>query len=121
MKFVLFFLTLFWPLFQAYADEKSLMVDAYDGEGILFSEYSKQKGLGKIDLVNAGMAVELAEIYVMHVYGKECVEKERPFYVTDKGRYWRIEGYLPPDMTGGVFLIEIDKENGRVMTLSHGK
>lgn len=112
MKFALFFFALFWPLAQACA---------YEGEGIAFSEYSKQKGLGKIDLVNAGMAVELAEIYVTHVYGKACVEKERPFYVTDKGHYWRIEGYLPSDMTGGVFLIEIDKENGRVMTLSHGK
>lgn len=65
-------------------------------------------------------AVKIAEIVLCHIYGKQVL-KERPWNVEELEKSFLISGTLPPNMLGGVALIEISKVNGQVIRYIHGK
>ncbi len=76
-------------------------------------------------------AVAIAEAVLIPVYGKEHIEGERPFTATLKHDVWTIEGtlYCPDgtggmkttDCLGGVAVVKISKNDGRVLYMLHGK
>jgi len=49
------------------------------------------------------------------------VEYERPFSAKLTGNVWRVTGHLPSDVDGGVAEAWIDKRDGRVLRVTHGK
>ena len=55
------------------------------------------------------------------LFGKEHVEREKPFRVTEYMKYWTVEGSLPPDHEGGTAHIVIRKSDGKVMKVWHEK
>ncbi len=66
-------------------------------------------------------AVKLAEKVLMSTYGRKQIESERPFTARLNGNVWAVYGYLPPDWVGGVAEVKIDKRNGRIFSVTHGK
>ncbi|HCL5075099.1 TPA: hypothetical protein N3A50_004566 [Salmonella enterica subsp. salamae serovar 30:g,m,s:e,n,x] len=81
-----------------------------------FSENKNNYFVGNEEVVR-----KLTEIYVEDRYGKEHAQREKPYNISDKGDFWQVSGSIDPNATGGVFLIEIDKVNGRIISFTHGK
>ena len=66
-------------------------------------------------------AVRVAEKVLIPIYGRKHIESERPFTAKLNGNVWTVYGYLPPGWDGGVAEVEIDKRNGRILRVTHGK
>ena len=66
-------------------------------------------------------AINVAEPILFGIYGKEHIQKQRPYesYLIDN--YWIITGTLPKDSVGGTFLIIIDARDGKILKIIHGK
>jgi hypothetical protein len=70
---------------------------------------------------DSATAVRIAVAVWLPVYG-ESIQDERPFSAECIGdTLWAVAGSLPGDMLGGVAYIEIDKRDGRVLGIGHGK
>ncbi|MEH4353632.1 YbbC/YhhH family protein, partial [Escherichia coli] len=71
---------------------------------------------------NKAIALELAEIYVKNRYGQDAAEEEKPYEITELTTSWVVEGTIHSDqIAGGVFIIEIGKNDGRILNFGHGK
>lgn len=70
---------------------------------------------------NETTAVTIAEAILVPIYGKDAIERQKPFVVSLFGNVWTITGSLPKDILGGVFFVQIAKQDARVITLTHGK
>jgi hypothetical protein len=75
-------------------------------------------------------AIARAEAVLIPVYGKKHIESERPFTATLKGDVWTVWGTLycsdgkggvTTDCVGGVAIVKIDRRNGRILHMEHGK
>lgn len=66
-------------------------------------------------------AVLIAKAAWYPIYGKEHIEREKPFRVTEYIKYWTVEGSLPEGYTGGTAHIVIRKSDGKVMSVWHEK
>lgn len=71
-------------------------------------------------------AKTIAESVLIQIYGKENIEKQKPFKVMLKDKTWIIEGSTPADRggriyLGGVFTIHISKLTGEIFFLTHSK
>ncbi len=70
-------------------------------------------------------AIKVAEAVLESVYGKKVLE-EKPYKVHSTSGYWTIEGTLRKEqgqalIHGGVFHIEINKVDAKVLYVTHGK
>lgn len=65
-------------------------------------------------------AVQIAQVIFVRVYG-EKVLKKRPFIAVLKNGVWIVDGSLENGMDGGVPHIEIQKSDGKIIYLVHGK
>lgn len=67
----------------------------------------------------------IAEAVWIPVYGKELIEREKPFEAVLKEGVWTVTGTLPcPEgerCLGGVAEIDISKDDGRVLRVIHGE
>lgn len=66
-------------------------------------------------------AVRVAEAVLIPIYSQTKVESERPFTAKLTGNVWTVTGHLPPGVDGGVGEVRIDKRNGRILRVTHGK
>ena len=75
-------------------------------------------------------AVQIAEAVLAPVYGKNQIESERPFGAWLKEGVWTVSGTLhcagakgSPNAhcDGGVAVVEISKDDGRILSMMHGK
>jgi hypothetical protein len=70
---------------------------------------------------DSSTAVQIAEIVWVRIYGKDIYSR-RPFkakLVSDE--VWHIEGTLKPGWDGGVPYAEIQKKDGKIITIYHTK
>lgn len=70
------------------------------------------------------MALTLAEIVLISVYGSELIKKELPLKAKlINGKIWLVSGSFnaPADSFGGVAEIRIRKKDGAVLGMIHGK
>ncbi|WP_338839507.1 YbbC/YhhH family protein [Flavobacterium ginsenosidimutans] len=75
----------------------------------------------KIIIKDSITAIEIAEPILFDIYGKEKIEKQRPYEIYLLENYWVISGTLPENYLGGTFLIIIDARNSRIIKITHGK
>jgi hypothetical protein len=66
-------------------------------------------------------AIKIAVAVWSPIYGKEKIEKEKPYKATLTKGIWYVNGSLPKDWIGGVAEAEIAKDDGRIIRISHGK
>jgi hypothetical protein len=71
----------------------------------------------------ADVAKKIAEAVWAPIYGKEHIEEEKPFRaVLTNNQVWVVQGSLPKGYTfGGTAYIEINKRDGRILKVIHGK
>lgn len=70
---------------------------------------------------DAETAVRIAEVILIPIYGKEDIERQRPFKAILRKRVWHIEGSLPEGLVGGVARVEIAKRDGRIISVEYDK
>ena len=71
---------------------------------------------------NESVAISIAEAVWLPIYGDSIYSKQ-PFvaiYNESEG-CWNVRGSLPPNMMGGVPEISINKSDGKVLFIYHGK
>ncbi|OFW86393.1 MAG: hypothetical protein A2794_01455 [Alphaproteobacteria bacterium RIFCSPHIGHO2_01_FULL_40_8] len=66
-------------------------------------------------------AIKIAVAVWIPIYGKDEIEKEKPYKATLKDGIWHVTGFLPEGWLGGVAEAEIAKDDGRIIRISHGK
>ena len=66
-------------------------------------------------------AVQLAQIFFVRVYGEKVLEKKPFIAVLKNGKIWMVDGTLEKGMDGGVPHIEIQKSDGKILAIYHGK
>ncbi len=66
-------------------------------------------------------AIRIAEAVLIPIYGQKKVGSERPFSAKLTKGVWKVEGYLPEGASGGVAEVRIDKRDGRILHVIHGK
>lgn len=70
---------------------------------------------------NQVTATRVAEAILIPIYGEQQIESERPFSAQLDGSTWKVEGHLAPGVDGGVAEVWLDKRDGRILHVSHGK
>jgi hypothetical protein len=70
---------------------------------------------------NNETAIAIAVAVWNPIYGKENIEKKKPFKATLKEGIWYVTGSLPFGWVGGVPEAEISKDDGRILRVTHGK
>ena len=70
---------------------------------------------------DAGTAIAIAEAVSLPVYGKTQIDSEKPLRATLQKDVWLVTGTLHGQTKGGVVEVEISREDGRILRLSHGK
>lgn len=67
-------------------------------------------------------AVKIAEIIMVKMYGKEVL-LQRPWEVTESGNTYIIKGHNPrlSNERGGIVKVIIDKQNARILDITHGR
>jgi NTF2 fold immunity protein len=84
-----------------------------------YEEHSVKPEAGFIP--NQATATRVAEAILIPIYGQEQIESERPFSAQLNENTWKVEGHLAAGMDGGVAEVWIDKRDGRILRVSHGK
>ncbi len=80
--------------------------------------YNSQNGT----IPDAKAAVGVAKIILNYCFGEGTINKEKPFNVElVNNRVWYIYGSLPKGAVGGVAEISIQKSDGKVLAIFHGK
>ena len=69
---------------------------------------------------DAKTAIKIAEAIWIPIYG-EHIYKEKPYTVRLKKGVWSVEGSLPGESKGGVAFILIQKSDGKILRVIHGK
>ena len=74
---------------------------------------------------DAATAIKIAEAILTPIYGKEVINREQPLVAQLNAGVWVVTGTLhcPAHQRclGGVAVIEIAKDDGRILRVSHGK
>jgi hypothetical protein len=70
---------------------------------------------------DAVTAAKIAEAVWLPIYGKDRIEKQKPFKAELIDETWHISGHLPEQRLGGVAIAEIDKRSGKILRVSHGE
>jgi hypothetical protein len=68
-------------------------------------------------------AVAIAEAVWLPIYGKETLNKERPFKAILNGDVWTVKGtvhWANKNDKGGIAVAEISRIDGRIIRVSHG-
>ena len=66
-------------------------------------------------------AIRIAEAIWIPIYGKENIEREKPFKATLTHRVWTVTGSLPEGLKGGAAIVEISKEDAKILKVIHEK
>lgn len=97
---------------------------------LLWFKPAASQSLPKFVVPNAETAVKIGEAVLIPVYGKKKVEAEEPFKAKLTAGVWVVSGTLHcPDghggittsCLGGVAVVQISKEDGRVLSMGHYK
>jgi len=70
---------------------------------------------------DAATAIKVAVAIWGPIFGEAKIANEKPYHAVLKEGTWIVEGSLPEGYFGGVARAEISKEDGRIVSVSHGK
>src|ERR1700712_1423926 len=72
---------------------------------------------------DAATAIKIAVAVWEPIYGREHIERMKPFEAKLHDGVWTVTGSLPddPNLNGGVPEADIAKKDGRILRVIHGK
>lgn len=86
-------------------------------EGKKADAYRPQNGYVPAEQTAIGIALSVW----VPIYGKEQIEKQKPYSAVLVDGYWVVSGSLPEIMPGGVAHAVIEKETGQVIYVIHSQ
>ncbi|KAF2508281.1 YbbC/YhhH family protein [Flavobacterium foetidum] len=121
-----FFLTLLLATLSSCAQNKRLILGKEYAKEELKNALSKKPQHNVVNnkeiiIKDSITATKIAEPILYNIYGKENIEKQRPYEIYLLENYWVISGTLPENYLGGTFLIIIDARNSQIIKITHGK
>ncbi len=121
-KTVLFFLALF-SIASVFADEpnqsKKIVPPIFEHDDFMQLDFYTSDNK---DFVNdSETAIQIAVAIWSAVYGKDKIEKQKPYTAIEHEGFWYVNGSLPKGYEGGVAHIKIRKKDGAVMGYIHTK
>lgn len=101
-----------------------LMIAALSGNAQILREMDQPNAHSYVPkqgfVPDEATAAAVAEAILIPIYGKDAIDRQKPFYVRLSKNIWSIEG-KPPEALGGVLLIKIGKKDGRVLQVTHSR
>lgn len=71
---------------------------------------------------NEELFIQLSEKILFNRFGKNQIEKQKPYIVkVRQDTIWTIKGQLPENTDGGVFYLEMNCKNAQILKIKHGK
>ncbi|GAA3739256.1 MULTISPECIES: YbbC/YhhH family protein [Flavobacterium] len=121
-----FFLSLLLITLSSCAQNKRLVLGVENANEELKIALSKKSQHNVIDnnklvIKDSATVIKIVEPILFDIYGKEKIEKQRPYEIYLLENYWVISGTLPENYVGGTFLIIIDARNSKIIKITHGK
>ena len=113
-KFLLVVITLIFINFIS-INANSLQKPSYDKKDTQIG-FIPKKGFVPDDTT----AIKIAEAVWLPIYGN-IIYSKKPFKAVLKKGVWIVEGTLPRNYQGGVPYIEIQKKDGKILKVIHGK
>lgn len=68
---------------------------------------------------DARTAVKIAVAVWEPIYGEQKIAGEKPYQAHLTNGVWTVTGSLPQGMVGGVAIIEIERDDGRILRVIH--
>jgi len=94
-------------------------------DSLSLNDYSTYEGYlpSKGFIPTPEIAVQIAEPILKCIYGKEQIEKQKPFLINEENDIWIIEGYWNRNegKFGGNAYMEINKMTGEILKVIHTK
>lgn len=66
-------------------------------------------------------AIRIALAILEPIYGKNLIRKEKPFKATLENDVWTVQGTLTSNQLGGVAVVQINKNDGKILKVLHWK
>jgi hypothetical protein len=70
---------------------------------------------------DAETAISIARAVWLPIYGAKLIDSEKPYNARLTGDVWTVTCSLPKRNAGGIAGIEISKQDGRIIRVSHNK
>jgi hypothetical protein len=77
------------------------------------------RGDGVAVIPTAEVAIAVHDAIASAAYGRDLIQKERPFHAVRVGEFWFVTGTMPEGALGGVASTVIRASNGEVLRLIH--
>jgi hypothetical protein len=68
---------------------------------------------------NQATAEGIAELVLFNVYGRQQIERQRPYKTVLESGVWTVRGTLGREFLGGTFLVRINQEDARIIQIYH--
>jgi len=102
--------THFWPIV-------ALVVSGLVSAGESAHPFVPKEGF----VPDAATAIQIAVAVWVPIYGRENIERQKPYHAELRNGVWFVYGTLPTGTRGGTAEAEIAKSDGRVLRVIHGK
>jgi hypothetical protein len=100
----------------------SLLLSSVYYGATVWREYRNTSSAAAISYVpDQAAAIQIAVAVWNPIYGKEKIQKEKPFKAILRDGVWHVSGNLPKGRMGGVAEAEISKTDGRIIRISHSQ
>ena len=70
---------------------------------------------------NQATAEGIAELVLFNIYGRQQIERQRPYKTILESGVWTVRGTLGREFLGGTFLVRINQEDARIIQIYHGR
>jgi hypothetical protein len=66
-------------------------------------------------------AIAIAVAVFIPIFGAEKIKQQQPFHAQLESGVWHVTGSIPPHFRGGTAEAEIERKDGRVIRVWHGR
>jgi hypothetical protein len=70
---------------------------------------------------NEETAIKVAEAILVPIYGEEVLKKKPFTAILISNKFWRVKGTINMDELGGIPIVEIQKTDCKILSVTHTK
>jgi hypothetical protein len=107
------------PLVAASEDQTYVRAAEATIRDVLQHTGAPPRGDGVAVIPTAEVAIAVHDATASAAFGRDLVQKERPFYAVRVGEFWFVTGTMPKGALGGVASSVMRASNGEVLRLIH--
>ena len=70
---------------------------------------------------DAETAVAVATAVAARIYGKDMIDRQRPYGASLEGDTWTVVGSMPAGSLGGAFEVQLSRSTGKILHVTHAR